>query len=38
VGVQDRFGLSAADYEGLLEHFGLTSGAIEQTVRTLLAG
>ena len=38
VGVQDRFGLSAADYDGLLEHFGLTAAAIEATVRSLLAG
>jgi len=36
VGVADRFGLSAADYDGLLEHFGLTAGAIERTVRALL--
>ncbi|HSV92276.1 MAG TPA: transketolase C-terminal domain-containing protein, partial [Desulfobacterales bacterium] len=36
VGVQDRFGLSAADYDGLLAHFGLTAAAIEHTVRTLL--
>ena len=38
VGVQDRFGLSAADYDGLLEHFGLTAAAIEGTVRSMLAG
>ena len=36
VGVADRFGLSAADYEGLLAHFGLTAAAIESTIRTLL--
>ena len=36
VGVQDRFGLSAADYDGLLAHFGLTAEAIERTVRALL--
>ena len=37
VGVRDRFGISAADYAGLLEYFGLTSVAIEQAVRGLLA-
>lgn len=37
VGVADRFGLSAADYDGLLEHFGLTAAAIEMAVRSLLA-
>jgi transketolase len=36
VGVADRFGQSAADYEGLLAHFGLTAEAIERTVRALL--
>jgi transketolase len=36
VGVEDRFGLSAADYDGLLAHFGLTAEAIERTVRALL--
>jgi transketolase len=36
IGVQDCFGLSAADYEGLLAHFGLTAAAIESTIRTLL--
>ncbi|MGA2977750.1 MAG: transketolase C-terminal domain-containing protein [Spirochaetia bacterium] len=36
VGVQDCFGLSAADYEGLLAYFGLTASAIERAVRTLL--
>jgi transketolase len=36
VGVQDCYGLSAADYEGLLTHFGLTAAAIERTVRGLL--
>lgn len=36
VGVPDRFGASAADYEGLLAHFGLTDAAIERTIRTLL--
>jgi transketolase len=38
VGIPDSFGLSAADYEGLLRHFGLTALAIEQTVRELLKG
>jgi transketolase len=36
VGVEDRFGLSAADYDGLLAHCGLTAEAIERTVRALL--
>ena len=37
VGIQDSFGLSAADYEGLLKHFGLTAAAVEATVRELMA-
>jgi len=36
VGVQDRFGLSAADYDGLLAHFGLTAEAIARSVHALL--
>ncbi len=36
VGIRDRFGRSAADYEGLLAHFGLTEAAIEEAVRSLL--
>jgi transketolase len=36
VGVQDRFGVSAANYEGLLEYFGLTALTIEKTVKALL--
>lgn len=38
VGIQDSFGLSSADYEGLLRHFGLTASAVEATVKELLAG
>jgi transketolase len=36
VGIQDSFGLSAVDYEGLLRHFGLTADAVERTVRELI--
>ena len=36
VAIQDRFGLSAADYEGLLDHFGLNAAAIEAAVKSLL--
>jgi transketolase len=36
VGIQDRFGLSSADYEGLLAFYGLTAAAIEGAARDLL--
>jgi transketolase len=36
VGIQDRFGISSADYEGLLSLYGLTAVAIEGAVRDLL--
>jgi transketolase len=36
VGIQDRFGLSSADYEGLLAFYGLTAAAIESVARDLL--
>lgn len=38
IGVQDCFGRSAADYDGLLAHFGLTAEAIVRTVGALLNG
>jgi len=38
VGIEDSFGLSAADYPSLLEHFGLTSAAMEKKVLELIAG
>jgi transketolase len=38
VGVRDSFGLSSADYPSLLAHFGLTSEAIAESVKGLLAG
>jgi transketolase len=37
VGIQDVFGSSAAGYDELLEHYGLTSAAIEQAVDTAIA-
>jgi transketolase len=38
VGVPDCFGISAARYDDLLAHFGLTSEAVSKAVRTLLKG
>ena len=38
VGIPDCFGISAARYDDLLKHFGLTSEAVSQAVRTLLQG
>jgi transketolase len=38
VGVPDSFGISAEGYDDLLEHFGLTSNAVSNAVRTLLKG
>jgi transketolase len=38
VGIEDSFGLSAADYPSLLERFGLTSAAIERKVKELVSG
>jgi len=37
VGVQDRFGISAANYEEILAEFGLTAESIAGAVRGLLA-
>jgi len=37
IGVQDRFGISARDYDEILEHFGLTSAAIARAVEGLVA-
>jgi transketolase len=37
VGVQDRFGISALDYDEILEYFGLTAAAIAAAVRGILA-
>jgi transketolase len=37
VGIQDLFGTSAAGYDELLEHYGLSSAAIEKAVGTALA-
>jgi transketolase len=37
VGVQDRFGISARDYEEILAHFGLTAERIVAAVEGLLA-
>jgi transketolase len=36
VGVHDRFGISASDYEEILIEFGLTAEAIARAVRDLL--
>ena len=36
VGVKDRFGISARDYEEILGHFGLTSSAIASAVKDAL--
>jgi transketolase len=36
VGVQDRFGVSAENYEILLQHYGLTAAAVASAVRRLL--
>jgi transketolase len=36
VGVQDRFGISASDYEEILVEFGLTTEAITRAVQNLL--
>jgi transketolase len=38
VGIPDSFGLSAESYDDLLAHFGLTSDAVANAVRTLLKG
>jgi transketolase len=38
VGIPDSFGMSAESYDVLLAHFGLTSEAISQAVKTLLRG
>jgi transketolase len=38
VGIADSFGLSAESYDDLLAHFGLTSDAVANAVRTLLNG
>jgi transketolase len=38
VGVPDCFGISAARYDDLLKHFGLTSEAVSKAVKTLLKG
>jgi transketolase len=35
IGVQDRFGISARDYDEILEHFGLTAAAIARAVEGL---
>jgi transketolase len=36
VGVQDRFGISARDYEEILEHFGLNPAAIVAALKGIL--
>ncbi len=36
IGVKDRFGTSASNYEELLEYFGLTSKSITLTIKDLL--
>ncbi|HON72767.1 MAG TPA: transketolase C-terminal domain-containing protein, partial [bacterium] len=36
IGVKDRFGTSASNYEELLEYFGLTSKSITLTIKNLL--
>ncbi len=36
VGINDEFGISAENYELILEHYGLTSGAIVENVRKVL--
>lgn len=38
VGIPDSFGISAESYDDLLAHFGLTSEAVANAVRTLLNG
>jgi transketolase len=38
VGVPDRFGISAQNYQDLLTFFGLTSASIADAVKTLLKG
>jgi transketolase len=38
VGVPDSFGISAEGYDDLLTHFGLTSDAVANAVRSLLRG
>jgi transketolase len=38
VGVPDTFGISAEGYPELLLHFGLTSDAVANAVKTLLKG
>jgi transketolase C-terminal domain/subunit len=37
VAIRDSFGLSAADYTSLLNHFGLNAEAIEAAVKSLLS-
>ncbi|MDR2174714.1 MAG: transketolase family protein [Synergistaceae bacterium] len=36
IGIADRYGQSAHNYEELLEHYGLTAGAIAEAVKELL--
>jgi transketolase len=36
IGVQDSFGLSAENYEVLLQHFGLTAAAVAGAIKKLL--
>lgn len=36
VGIEDRFGLSADSYEGLLQHYGLSAGAIVTTMDEII--
>lgn len=38
VGIKDSFGTSAHNYEELMEHYGLTSKAIEEAVLKLIEG
>ncbi len=38
VGIRDSFGISAASYDEILAHFGLTADAIVEAARRLLAG
>jgi len=38
IGIKDKFGTSASNYEELLAHYGLTSEAIVDTAIELLKG
>ena len=38
VGIKDAFGISALSYEELLDHYGLTAGAIKDAVKIVLEG